>query len=205
MIKNVATNFSNNVVADSSMPHTAWIGSYSGPVFDMSFSHNVAWNSTGYCDGGGWPGVVMQPPGPGSPIGIGTGFLSGNYWLDNGYACGFRGACAGDPKQAAFYNRTGAGIGGVFVNGSTTCYHTGAGSYPDYGCNHYPNCELPPSSCRLPVCVRVCVYLSLSLVGYLSLVLSDSLRPSRQLARPHEQLPPDAGADGGAGRQHDRP
>ena len=110
----------------------------------------------------------MQPPGPGSPIGIGTGFLSGNYWLDNGYACGFRGACAGDPKQAAFYNRTGAGIGGVFVNASTTCYHTGAGSYPDYGCNHYPNCELPPSSCRLPVCVRarvcVCIFLSLSLV-----------------------------------------
>ena len=41
MIKNVATNFSNNVVADSSMPHAAWVGSYSGPVFDMSFSHNV--------------------------------------------------------------------------------------------------------------------------------------------------------------------
>jgi hypothetical protein len=141
MIKNVATNFSNNVVADSSMPHTAWIGSYSGPVFDMSFSHNVAWNSTGFCNGGGWPGVVMQPPGPGSPIGIGSGFLSGNYWLDNGYACGFRGACEGDHAQQAFYNRTGAGLGGVFVNGTTTCYHTGTGSYPHYGCNHYPNCN----------------------------------------------------------------
>ena len=27
------------------------------------------------------------------------------------------------------------------MNASGTCYHTGAGSYPDYGCNHYPNCN----------------------------------------------------------------
>lgn len=144
MIKSAQTNFENNIVADSSMPNAAWIGSYSGPVWDMTFHRNVYWNSTGYCGGGGWPGLSKgTPPGPGSPIGLGAGFHSGNYWLDNGYACGFRGACAGDAKMQAFYNHTGAGIGGVFVNASTTCYHTGDGSYPNYGCNHYPNCNWP--------------------------------------------------------------
>ena len=29
------------------------------------------------------------------------------------------------------------------MNGTTTCYHTGSGNYPDYGCNHYPNCNWP--------------------------------------------------------------
>ena len=78
----------------------------------MTFSHNVYWNTTGFCNGGGWPSAGTNvPPGAGSPIGLGSGFHSGNYYLDNGYACGFRGACAGDAKAQAHYNATGAGIG----------------------------------------------------------------------------------------------
>ena len=145
MIKNVATNFENNILADSSMPNAAWVGSYSGPVFNMTFSRNVYWNSTGFCNGGGWPsGFENTPPGPGSPIGLGSEVLSNNYILDNGYACGFRGTCAGSSALQRFYNSTGAGIGGVFVNASGTCYHSSGGAYPDYGCNHYPVSRAPP-------------------------------------------------------------
>ena len=104
MIKNWQTNFEGNIVADSSMPRGAWVGSCkcssslcrlflpslkmcctdSGPVGDMTFSRNVYWNSTGYC-GKGWPATdahFVAPPH--SPTGLGDNFISGNYALDNG-------------------------------------------------------------------------------------------------------------------------
>jgi len=125
MIKNAGTNFENNIVADSSLPNSAWIGSYSGPVFGMTFSRNVHWNTTGYCNGGGWPSeqpASATPIDPSSPIGMGSSFHSNNYELDNGFTCGFRGACGADKSGPmwSFYNRTGVGIGGVFVNASGT-------------------------------------------------------------------------------------
>ena len=132
MIKSWQTNFQNNILADSSMPRGAWIGSYSGPVGLMTFTHNVYFNSTGYC-GSGWPstqGHFVAPPN--SPTGLGSTIVSGNYALDNG------GLHSGQ-------NAMGVGYGGVLANATGTCYHTmdqdnvtGA-----IGCNHYPNCNWP--------------------------------------------------------------
>ena len=135
MIKSWQTNFQNNILADSSMPRGAWIGSYSGPVGLMTFTHNVYWNATGYC-GVGWPsaeGHFVAPPD--SPTGLGTTIISGNYALDNGDSSG----------HGAGQNAIGVGYGGVLGNATGTCYHTmdqdnvtGA-----IGCNHYPNCNWP--------------------------------------------------------------
>ena len=148
MIKSWQTNFQNNIVADSSMPRAAWIGSYSGPVGLMSFTHNVYWNATGYC-GAGWPSTqsrFVAPPH--SPTGLGMVFLSGNYALDNGNPA--------HSKQNASTEIV--GYGGVLGNATGTCYHsmdqdsvTGA-----IGCNHYPNCNWAVShftSAYIPVII----------------------------------------------------
>jgi hypothetical protein len=129
MIKNWQTNFEGNIMADSSMPRAAWVGSYSGPVGDMTFSHNVYWNTTGYCNGP-WPsttGHFVAPPH--SPTGLGANFVSGNYALDNG-------------EQ---FTALGVGYGGVLANATGTCYHTMDvdNTTGSIGCNHYPNCNWP--------------------------------------------------------------
>jgi hypothetical protein len=129
MIKSWQTNFQNNILADSSMPRGAWIGSYSGPVGLMTITHNVYYNATGYC-GSGWPsteGQFVAPPH--SPAWRPSTIVSGNYALDNGIV----------------QDAKGVGYGGVLGNATGTCYHTmdqdnvtGA-----IGCNHYPNCNWP--------------------------------------------------------------
>jgi hypothetical protein len=130
MIKNWETNFENNIVADSSMPTAAWIGSYSGPVGGMQFHHNVYWNTTGYC-GRGWPVPADVVAPPSSPTGLGANFRSSNYQLDNGRLTA--------PAEI----KSGIGWGGVLANATGTCYHTmrGSGQNLSIGCNHYPNCN----------------------------------------------------------------